>query len=139
MATRWTLRRFSSAKNDFTRSAPAFRHYKLSHRQQVKGCELIGLMKYERDGQVRWRRSATHVCLHRCSCILRNVGIGANLLEIAFEGPSLGNSRASFRLDHCVSRPSAQLARALDRKSTRLNSSHRTISYAVFCLKKKKY
>src|SRR5437867_3108450 len=26
----------------------------------------------------------------------------------------------------------------LDRKSTRLNSSHRTISYAVFCLKKKK-
>src|SRR5207248_10885654 len=26
---------------------------------------------------------------------------------------------------------------AADRKSTRLNSSHRTISYAVFCLKKK--
>src|SRR5437867_8099239 len=26
---------------------------------------------------------------------------------------------------------------AVDRKSTRLNSSHRTISYAVFCLKKK--
>src|SRR5207248_11665232 len=26
----------------------------------------------------------------------------------------------------------------IDRKSTRLNSSHRTISYAVFCLKKKK-
>src|SRR5437867_8359362 len=26
---------------------------------------------------------------------------------------------------------------AQDRKSTRLNSSHRTISYAVFCLKKK--
>src|SRR5207248_9516769 len=28
--------------------------------------------------------------------------------------------------------------RRQDRKSTRLNSSHRTISYAVFCLKKKK-
>src|SRR5207248_11799802 len=27
--------------------------------------------------------------------------------------------------------------RQIDRKSTRLNSSHRTISYAVFCLKKK--
>ena len=26
----------------------------------------------------------------------------------------------------------------LDRKSTRLNSSHKPISYAVFCLKKKK-
>src|SRR5256885_6084250 len=29
-------------------------------------------------------------------------------------------------------------ALALDRKSTRLNSSHLVISYAVFCLKKKK-
>src|SRR3712207_7275804 len=28
---------------------------------------------------------------------------------------------------------------AQDRKSTRLNSSHANISYAVFCLKKKKY
>src|SRR5207248_7705800 len=32
----------------------------------------------------------------------------------------------------------ARLHLARDRKSTRLNSSHRTISYAVFCLKKKK-
>src|SRR2546426_8011664 len=30
----------------------------------------------------------------------------------------------------------ADLARMLDRKSTRLNSSHLVISYAVFCLKK---
>src|SRR3712207_7465084 len=29
-------------------------------------------------------------------------------------------------------------ANPLDRKSTRLNSSHANISYAVFCLKKKK-
>src|SRR2546427_2361344 len=29
--------------------------------------------------------------------------------------------------------------RQRDRKSTRLNSSHSQISYAVFCLKKKKY
>src|SRR3712207_8404164 len=33
-------------------------------------------------------------------------------------------------LDECLE--------ALDRKSTRLNSSHANISYAVFCLKKKK-
>src|SRR2546430_17566263 len=31
-----------------------------------------------------------------------------------------------------------QAPRRLDRKSTRLNSSHSQISYAVFCLKKKK-
>src|SRR5437867_5855740 len=35
-------------------------------------------------------------------------------------------------------RPEAAAAADEDRKSTRLNSSHRTISYAVFCLKKKK-
>src|SRR2546430_5796947 len=32
----------------------------------------------------------------------------------------------------------AALVQDLDRKSTRLNSSHSQISYAVFCLKKKK-
>src|SRR5260221_5131584 len=31
-----------------------------------------------------------------------------------------------------------RLMASLDRKSTRLNSSHTVISYAVFCLKKKK-
>ena len=32
----------------------------------------------------------------------------------------------------------AARAAAIDRKSPRLNSSHQNISYAVFCLKKKK-
>src|SRR3712207_8591569 len=31
-----------------------------------------------------------------------------------------------------------RIGREIDRKSTRLNSSHANISYAVFCLKKKK-
>src|SRR5256885_3318492 len=34
--------------------------------------------------------------------------------------------------------PRATLGPGRDRKSTRLNSSHLVISYAVFCLKKKK-
>src|SRR3712207_8332220 len=34
--------------------------------------------------------------------------------------------------------PPYALIRFVDRKSTRLNSSHANISYAVFCLKKKK-
>src|SRR5258708_27353791 len=32
----------------------------------------------------------------------------------------------------------SSIGRGTDRKSTRLNSSHQIISYAVFCLKKKK-
>src|SRR2546430_9897156 len=35
-------------------------------------------------------------------------------------------------------RPPSRKLRERDRKSTRLNSSHSQISYAVFCLKKKK-
>src|SRR2546430_11213856 len=41
---------------------------------------------------------------------------------------------ASKSVAPCVIR-----AVSLDRKSTRLNSSHSQISYAVFCLKKKKH
>src|SRR5207253_11152208 len=47
----------------------------------------------------------------------------------------------TFRLAasrHNLERENAQSERLLDRKSTRLNSSHVAISYAVFCLKKKK-
>src|SRR3712207_7125081 len=44
-----------------------------------------------------------------------------------------GLSRLSYALAEVV-----EGARAADRKSTRLNSSHANISYAVFCLKKKK-
>src|SRR5687768_18010421 len=40
--------------------------------------------------------------------------------------------------DKAASESVPRLARSKDRKSTRLNSSHGYISYAVFCLKKKK-
>src|SRR5258708_14923896 len=43
---------------------------------------------------------------------------------------------AYFTVSDCDS--TAAEAKKLDRKSTRLNSSHQIISYAVFCLKKKK-
>src|SRR5258708_31488539 len=38
----------------------------------------------------------------------------------------------------CLDQLRGQRALRLDRKSTRLNSSHQIISYAVFCLKKKR-
>src|SRR5690606_41843199 len=38
----------------------------------------------------------------------------------------------------CLDHPTVQEILPRDRKSTRLNSSHVKISYAVFCLKKKK-
>src|SRR5690606_40977899 len=45
---------------------------------------------------------------------------------------------AAARRGRLRGRFARQLGRTLDRKSTRLNSSHVKISYAVFCLKKKK-
>src|SRR5947208_5363534 len=48
------------------------------------------------------------------------VQVGGDLVD----GDALGQLRADER--------------GVDRKSTRLNSSHQIISYAVFCLKKKK-
>src|SRR5690625_6686456 len=40
--------------------------------------------------------------------------------------------------DDLLDQRHAEMAEKKDRKSTRLNSSHVAISYAVFCLKKKK-
>src|SRR2546430_4041276 len=42
------------------------------------------------------------------------------------------------RLQQKADVPAHADTRPIDRKSTRLNSSHSQISYAVFCLKKKK-
>src|SRR5207245_3774038 len=63
--------------------------------------------------------------------------------------PSVGQlatTRLPHRTDSCwedlnrrrCDRRQRVVVRHIDRKSTRLNSSHGSISYAVFCLKKKK-
>src|SRR5437667_1936350 len=51
------------------------------------------------------------------------------LLELFDPGHDRGGARIRQHADRQA---------GIDRKSTRLNSSHITISYAVFCLKKKK-
>src|SRR2546422_4364741 len=53
--------------------------------------------------------------------------------------PTVRPRRASYSAATASSTwPSVHLDSTRDRKSTRLNSSHGYISYAVFCLKKKK-
>src|SRR2546426_6270823 len=58
------------------------------------------------------------------------------------EGDPLRKRAISLAEEHADVVPFAvddeQVQMAIDRKSTRLNSSHLVISYAVFCLKKKK-
>src|SRR3712207_7037349 len=54
-----------------------------------------------------------------------------------FEDPTQG--RVELGGEDVTSLPPHRRDVNTDRKSTRLNSSHANISYAVFCLKKKKY
>src|SRR3712207_8611693 len=59
--------------------------------------------------------------------------------ELASLQEQLGNYRQrAGELEGNLKAVTATRDHALDRKSTRLNSSHANISYAVFCLKKKK-
>src|SRR5262245_64184080 len=69
--------------------------------------------------------------------LFRSLAVGVP--EAARQHARPGHDRAAVggmdRADHLAGDGSAVVA---DRKSTRLNSSHLGISYAVFCLKKKK-
>src|SRR5436853_2416909 len=63
-------------------------------------------------------------------------------LELAVEAQLAGQFGAGFDVRLAGADEGAGLERNVgepDRKSTRLNSSHLGISYAVFCLKKKRH
>src|SRR5690348_18114453 len=55
---------------------------------------------------------------------------------LAFDQVVAHAAGVDFDAQLCIAPAQAE---AVDRKSTRLNSSHPSISYAVFCLKKKNY
>src|SRR5437762_11570751 len=66
-----------------------------------------------------------HFVMHHARKLGRRIdSIPADVMETLVRHPWPGNIR--------------ELQHVLDRKSTHLNSSHRCISYAVFCLKKKR-
>src|SRR5437762_10567174 len=75
--------------------------------------------------------------LHDALPILRdprkNAGVG-DLVAVQMQDRQ--NRPVANRVQELVGMP--RRGQRADRKSTRLNSSHRCISYAVFCLKKKK-
>src|SRR5438045_8230983 len=68
---------------------------------------------------------------HRISCSVHQT------MDDSTDGHS-GETRGMTPGTVRLLQPEITFARRIDRKSTRLNSSHLGISYAVFCLKKKK-
>src|SRR5689334_23967819 len=82
--------------------------------------------------------SSAHPALHsfptrRSSDLIQLFSQLKNLNEIKVALAALPGDAAARMI-----REVDQLLETVDRKSTRLNSSHSSISYAVFCLKKKK-
>src|SRR5256885_2629966 len=95
--------------------------YKQQIKRHVKLNDFNPLLRFETSSiRVSWRKLG----LHRASPSLRDFPSSfASLQRRPLSGPPFCFPKNSFLL--------------LDRKSTRLNSSHLVISYAVFCLKKK--
>src|SRR2546426_8890892 len=66
--------------------------------------------------------------------VLAAIDAGADVIEL---GVPFSDPVADGPVIQRASQRAIQQGTTLDRKSTRLNSSHLVISYAVFCLKKK--
>src|SRR3712207_8292442 len=78
--------------------------------------------------------------LHDALPIFEEVPEAREAAGVRFSPDRLLSCADRFKLRLSCSRRGAALTAELqDRKSTRLNSSHANISYAVFCLKKKKH
>src|SRR5207248_5997294 len=71
----------------------------------------------------------------RAQILARLAGALAPVLEDDVDDAGIGERGAVVEQRDAADGDEMVDARGLDRKSTRLNSSHRTISYAVFCLK----
>src|SRR5690349_22692882 len=73
------------------------------------------------------------VVLDNCS-----QSVGKNAFNKSQSSPATNRSRMKVLITDPKTTQHKQVSAYGDRKSTRLNSSHVEISYAVFCLKKKK-
>src|SRR2546426_2297179 len=96
-------------------------------------CATMFTTRLERSGWPWGRRP-------RCDAFAATNSIAEALGQAATHAPhpmhaAASIARSASRLDTGIELASGALP--VDRKSTRLNSSHLVISYAVFCLKKK--
>src|SRR5690554_7513706 len=117
----------------------------LEHRMQVQrivGRVAVQIQGYTDDGDVRHHQGNSDqlprgevqetVKPHKISSKINQLRQG-DTAEV-FAGTRRGSYPATLAYTCTQQQPG--LAPFLDRKSTRLNSSHVRISYAVFCLKK---
>src|SRR5437762_4589800 len=89
--------------------------------------EVTDSLKPDEMYHILARRVARALNISKCSMVLAKPGDQQGVVVAAYENPMLRNLQIEL----------GRYPEIRDRKSTRLNSSHRCISYAVFCLKKK--
>src|SRR2546421_4621442 len=80
---------------------------------------------------------ARHLIIRRHGCYAATRGCWPSMMTSMPCAPHINSHAALFCARELITTRWPQTS-ARDRKSTRLNSSHDQISYAVFCLKKKK-
>src|SRR5438552_6901538 len=86
-----------------------------------------------------------HTEVHVHGTVLLKNGVSQTDIELALrhwfdyvDVDGLADARSAHQDEPGIVFDRRRRTRCRDRKSTRLNSSHQIISYAVFCLKKKK-
>src|SRR5207248_3503084 len=83
--------------------------------------------------------SSYPICAFQGECVVTNGGTSLLLAGgTSASSPAMAGIMALVNQKFGAQGQANFVHQRQDRKSTRLNSSHRTISYAVFCLKKKK-
>src|SRR2546430_5965696 len=111
---------------------------RLGLRRNVHGSEHLSEQPTRKRASSRKARGPGALDRSRVACDLERVEVLPEL-----DGPAVANRRdvgdLCFAFLSLPVKPEVIVAEShKDRKSTRLNSSHSQISYAVFCLKKKK-
>src|SRR2546426_10013250 len=98
-----------------------------------QGCrQLLGPLPQSAQRQIEVFELAPHQRQRDTETLLDHLAVALRFAALPRQAPHL-----RLHLADQVFEP-GEIRRRLDRKSTRLNSSHLVISYAVFCLKKKK-
>src|SRR2546429_4819933 len=96
----------------------------------------LGREKSSRLSTMRRQRcTSLSMILRYSSCAWRSLGVSSSARSAS--ASQQARMVASGLLISCMTPAASCPTAARDRKSTRLNSSHGYISYAVFCLKKK--
>src|SRR2546422_9197972 len=102
--------------------------------------QVRGRLQAAGEGRFYWHGRLSAQVAEQCRRCLAPVAVNvaADIGALFTPDPEALEDPESYPLARGRRRSGSRPAPAGDRKSTRLNSSHGYISYAVFCLKKKK-